>query len=166
LHTIFSAIFHCFLNKFHIRFYRNKVFILIFKLKYDFYLSEYGMDTNPLPALAYQNVLDLNVACRAKHTQTYWHVRKFKCPLKKMQPSCPCSRDLNLTGKGLTYIQYTHDSQYLNICQKCLGFWTQQNIKGLGLKVLKLHCFNYQYARNTFNIITIVIYTSVHSLLM
>jgi hypothetical protein len=56
---------------------------------------------NPLPALTYQNVLDLNVACRAKCTQTYWHVRKFKCPLKKKQPSCPCSRDLNWTGKGL-----------------------------------------------------------------
>jgi hypothetical protein len=38
---------------------------------------------NPLLALTYQNVLDLNVACRAKRTQTYWHVRKFKCPLKK-----------------------------------------------------------------------------------
>jgi hypothetical protein len=38
---------------------------------------------NPLPALTYQNVLDLNVACRAKRTQTYWHVHKFKCPLKK-----------------------------------------------------------------------------------
>jgi hypothetical protein len=58
---------------------------------------------NPLPALMYQNVLDLNVACRAKRTQTYWHVRKFKCPLKKMQSSCPCSRDLNWTGKGLKH---------------------------------------------------------------
>jgi hypothetical protein len=58
---------------------------------------------NPLPALMYQNVLDLNVACRAKHTQTYWHIHKFKCPLKKMQPSCPCSRDLNWTGKGLKW---------------------------------------------------------------
>jgi hypothetical protein len=38
---------------------------------------------NPLPALTYENVLDLNVACQAKRTQTYWHVRKFKCPLKK-----------------------------------------------------------------------------------
>jgi hypothetical protein len=36
---------------------------------------------NPLPALMYQNVLDLNVTCRAKRTQTYWHVCKFKCPL-------------------------------------------------------------------------------------
>jgi hypothetical protein len=26
---------------------------------------------NPLPALMYQNVLDLNVACQAKHTDTY-----------------------------------------------------------------------------------------------
>jgi len=38
----------------------------------------------------------------------------------------------------LQYTYYTHDSQYLNVCQICLGFWTQQNIKGLGLKVLKV----------------------------
>jgi hypothetical protein len=38
---------------------------------------------NPMPALTYQNVLDLNVACRAKRNQTYWHVRKFQCLLKK-----------------------------------------------------------------------------------
>jgi hypothetical protein len=65
---------------------------------------------NPLPALTYQNVLDLNVSCQAKRTQTYWHVRKFKCPLKKTQPSCPCSRDLNWTGKGLRmiYLSYVH----------------------------------------------------------
>jgi hypothetical protein len=59
---------------------------------------------NPLLALTYQNVLDLNVACRAKRTQTYWQVRKFKCPLKKSQPACPCSRDLNWTGKRLNQI--------------------------------------------------------------
>ena len=28
-------------------------------------------------------------------------VRKFNCPLKKTQPSCPGSGDLNWTGKGL-----------------------------------------------------------------
>jgi hypothetical protein len=56
---------------------------------------------NPLPALTYQSILDLNVNCQAKRTQTYWHVRKFKCPLNKTQPSCPCSNDLNWTGKGL-----------------------------------------------------------------
>jgi hypothetical protein len=39
---------------------------------------------NPLLALTYKNVLDLTVACRAKRTQMYyWHVCKFKCPLKK-----------------------------------------------------------------------------------
>jgi hypothetical protein len=38
---------------------------------------------NPLLALTCQNVLDLNVACRAKVAKTYWHVHKFKCPLKK-----------------------------------------------------------------------------------
>jgi hypothetical protein len=37
--------------------------------------------------------VDLNAAC--------WLKRKFKCPLKKTQPSCPGSRDLNWTGKGL-----------------------------------------------------------------
>jgi hypothetical protein len=58
-----------------------------------------GLD--PLPALTYQNVLHLNVACRAKRTQTYWHVRKFKCPLKKTQPSYPCSTNLNWIGRRL-----------------------------------------------------------------
>jgi hypothetical protein len=28
---------------------------------------------------------------------------KFKCPLKKTQRSCPGSRDLNWTGKGLNF---------------------------------------------------------------
>jgi hypothetical protein len=56
---------------------------------------------NPLPALTYQNILDLNVACRSKRTGV---VRKFKCPLKKTQPSCPDSRGLNWTGKGLIYL--------------------------------------------------------------
>jgi len=28
-------------------------------------------------------------------------VRKFKCPLKKPQPFCPCSMVLNWTGRGL-----------------------------------------------------------------
>jgi hypothetical protein len=37
---------------------------------------------NPLPALTYRNVLDLKIACRAKRTQTYRHVRKFKCHWK------------------------------------------------------------------------------------
>ena len=32
-------------------------------------------------------------------------VRKFKCPLKKTQPFCPCSRALNWTGKWLRYIE-------------------------------------------------------------
>ena len=28
--------------------------------------------TNPLPALTYQTVLDLNAACRSKRTEAYW----------------------------------------------------------------------------------------------
>jgi hypothetical protein len=54
---------------------------------------------NPLPALTYQNVLDLNVACWAKRTGTYVNLNAH---WKKKQLSCPCSRDLNWTGKGLT----------------------------------------------------------------
>jgi hypothetical protein len=30
--------------------------------------------------------------------------RVFKCPVKKTQPSCPGSRDLNWTGKGLRFV--------------------------------------------------------------
>jgi hypothetical protein len=65
------------------------------------YFNKRRKHINPLLAVMYQNVLDLNVACWAKRTRTYWHVRQFKCPLKKTQPSSPCSRDLNWTGKGL-----------------------------------------------------------------
>jgi hypothetical protein len=39
-------------------------------------------------------------------------------------------------GKDIT-IYITYSWQYLNICQECLDFWIWQNIKGLGLKVLK-----------------------------
>jgi hypothetical protein len=39
----------------------------------------------------------LNVLKRTGYTG------KFKCPLKKTQPSCPGSRDLNWTGKGLKW---------------------------------------------------------------
>jgi hypothetical protein len=60
-------------------------------------------EINPLPVLTHSSVLDLNVACRAKRTKTYWQVHIFKCPLKKTQPSCPGSRDLNWTGKGLRH---------------------------------------------------------------
>jgi hypothetical protein len=38
---------------------------------------------NPFPALTHQSILDLNAACRPKRTKMHWHVRKFKCPLKK-----------------------------------------------------------------------------------
>jgi hypothetical protein len=48
--------------------------------------------------------VDLNAACRPKRTKTYWYLCTFKCPLKKTQPSCPCSRDLNWTSKGLTQL--------------------------------------------------------------
>jgi hypothetical protein len=84
-------------------------------------LTEIGI--NPLLALTYQNVLDLNVACRAKRTQTYWHIRKFKCPLKKTQPSCPSSRDLNWTGKGLKSWSVCGTTEIIKIMPKQLkGF--------------------------------------------
>jgi hypothetical protein len=78
------------------------------------YLLKIYSNINPLPALTYQNVPDLNVACQAKHTQTYWYVRTFKCPLKKTQPSCPGSRDLSWTSKGL--INNSVNGVYILIC--------------------------------------------------
>jgi hypothetical protein len=54
-----------------------------FKISSFFCMMQYNSNINSLPALTYQNVLDLNVAYRAERTKTYWHVRKFKCPLKK-----------------------------------------------------------------------------------
>jgi hypothetical protein len=79
----------------------------MFNLTWNKLYRSFYIQFNPLLALTYQNVLDLNVACRAKRTQTYWHVCKFKCPLKKTQPSCPCSTDLNWIGKGLKQLVYT-----------------------------------------------------------
>ena len=38
----------------------------------------------------------------------YGVVRKFKCPLKKTQPFCPCSRAVNWTGKGLSSVPLRH----------------------------------------------------------
>ena len=35
-------------------------------------LQQYELLLNPLPALTYQTVLDLNAACRSKRTETYW----------------------------------------------------------------------------------------------
>jgi hypothetical protein len=34
-------------------------------------MSDYAT-INPLPALTYQSVLDLNAACRSKRTKAYW----------------------------------------------------------------------------------------------
>jgi hypothetical protein len=39
--------------------------------------SDYSFLLNPLLALTYKNLLDLNVTCWAKRTQTYWHVHKL-----------------------------------------------------------------------------------------
>jgi hypothetical protein len=60
----------------------------------------------------YQNVVDLNVTCRAKRTKTYWHVCKFKCQLKITQPSCPGSRDWR-TGKGLKMLGLQKEKGFL-----------------------------------------------------
>jgi hypothetical protein len=82
-------------------FWRNVKTITLLLSRFKLKTKVQDTNINPLLALMYQNILDLNVACQAKRTQTYWHVRKFKSPLKKTQPSCPCSRDLNWTRKGL-----------------------------------------------------------------
>ena len=42
------------------------------KDNYDMSASIFVVQFNPLPALTYQTVLDLNAACRSKRTETYW----------------------------------------------------------------------------------------------
>jgi len=42
------------------------------KDNYDMSASVFVVQFNPLPALTYQTVLDLNAACRSKRTETYW----------------------------------------------------------------------------------------------
>jgi hypothetical protein len=64
--------------------------------------------------------VDLNAACQPKRTKAWWYLRTFKCPLKKTQPSCPGSRDLNWTGKGLNkatiFKQSFTFTDYVQIC--------------------------------------------------
>src|SRR5215472_5765517 len=45
---------------------------------------------------------ELNPICHLLATIFVVSRLRVKCPLKKTQPSCPGSRDLNWTGKGLT----------------------------------------------------------------
>jgi hypothetical protein len=60
--------------------------------------------------------------------------------------------------KILQYTEYTQDSQYLKVCQKYLGFWTRQNIKGLGLKVLNFN--NPKYSVYKINKLIHFVFTS------
>jgi hypothetical protein len=39
----------------------------------------------------------------------------FKCPLKKTQPSCPVSRDLNWTGKGLNQWRFKSSGMWYSV---------------------------------------------------
>jgi hypothetical protein len=56
---------------------------------------------NPLPSLTLQSAWDLNVPSRPKRSRALLLSYTFKCPLKKTQSFCPCSRALNRSGKGL-----------------------------------------------------------------
>src|SRR5215472_5858691 len=48
---------------------------------------------------------ELNPICHLLATIFVVSRLRVKCPLKKTQPSCPGSRDLNWTGKGLKELQ-------------------------------------------------------------
>jgi hypothetical protein len=111
-----------------------------------------------LLALTYQNILDLNVACRAKRTQMHWHIHKFKCPLKKMQPSCPCSRDLNWTGKGLS-------TNTLNEWCICWSFTSLKKVHGPKCKKEKNNKMKYFRAviLYTIKIVKIIIFVVISS---
>jgi hypothetical protein len=60
---------------------------------------------NFLPSLTLQSTLDLNVPCRPKHSKALLVSYAFKCPSKKTQSFCPCSRALNRSGKGLNKLK-------------------------------------------------------------
>src|SRR5215469_6175298 len=55
---------------------------------------------------------ELNPICHLLATIFVVSRLRVNCPLKKMQPSCPGSRDLNWTGKGLNQPQQHHDPLY------------------------------------------------------
>jgi hypothetical protein len=57
---------------------------------------------NPSPSLMLQSVRDLNVPRRPKRSKALLLSYTFKCPLKKTQSFCSCSRALYRSGKGLT----------------------------------------------------------------
>jgi hypothetical protein len=46
--------------------------------------------------------IHLNVPCRPKRSKAFLLSYTFKCPLKKTQSFCPCSRALNRSAKVLT----------------------------------------------------------------
>jgi hypothetical protein len=58
---------------------------------------------NPLPSLMLQSAWDSNVPCRPKRSKVLLLSYTFKCPLKRMQSFCRCSRALNRSGKGLKW---------------------------------------------------------------
>jgi hypothetical protein len=54
-----------------------------------------------LPSLTLQSARNLNVPCRPKRSKVLLLSYTFKCPVKKTQSFCPCSRALNRSGKGI-----------------------------------------------------------------
>jgi hypothetical protein len=66
---------------------------------------------NSLPSLTLQSARDLNDLCRPKLSKALLLSYTFKCPLKKTQSFCPCSRALNRSGKGLKCTQPHPQSQ-------------------------------------------------------
>jgi hypothetical protein len=56
---------------------------------------------NHLLSITLQSAPDLSVLCWPKRSKALLLSYTFKCPLKKTQSFCPCSRALNMSGKRL-----------------------------------------------------------------
>jgi hypothetical protein len=64
-------------------------------------LDVLSFSVNHLPSLMLQSARDLNVPCQPKRSKVLLLSYTFKCPLKKTQFFCPCSKALNRSSKGL-----------------------------------------------------------------
>jgi hypothetical protein len=63
---------------------------------------------------------DPSISLEIGHGDSSWNV-SLMLRAKKMQPSCPGSRDLNWTGKGLSYFNFINDKVCMYVCMFCMA---------------------------------------------
>src|SRR5215469_763023 len=71
---------------------------------------------------------ELNSICHLLATIFVVSRLRVKCPLKKTQPSCPGSRDLNWTGKGLKIKPVQYSEQPFQHIQVAINLLTRVEI--------------------------------------